>query len=71
MASYDCHVCEQHIEPDAYGRIRFEGVTEAPRGKAWVWGPVAVHEDCRMGVVTPYDDKIGDGYVLTWQRVTV
>jgi hypothetical protein len=65
-----CHVCQDAVEPDEAGKVRFEGITEAPKGKAWVWGPVAVHEQCRLDLATPYDDRIVDGYVATWQRLT-
>ena len=62
-----CYVCKQVIEPDAQGMIRVEGVTELPRGKAWVWGPEPVHEDCRLDLKTPYDDR--DGFKHTWQKM--
>lgn len=66
---YVCHVCGKTVEPDAQGQVRLEGVTEAPKGMVWVWGPVAVHEQCRLLLNTPYDDKIGNGYIATWQRM--
>ena len=67
--NYQCQVCGDVVSPDQEGKIRFEGVTEAPKGKAWVWGPVVVHDGCRLQLVTPFDDRIGDGYVATWQRL--
>lgn len=67
--TYTCHVCGQAVQPDAEGKVRLEGITPAD-SKAWVWGPVPLHEDCRVSLTTPYDDQIGDGYVATWQRMT-
>jgi len=64
---YTCYVCQRTVEPDAKGEVRLEGVTELPKGKAWVWGPAPVHEDCRTMLRTPYDDQAG--YKLTWQRM--
>jgi len=50
--------------------IRLEGVTHTSAPKAWVWGPVPVHEDCRLRLKTPYDDRVGiDGYIRTWQKM--
>jgi len=59
---FNCEVCGNPIEPNAVGRIRLEGVTHDSAPKAWVWGPVAVHEDCRVLLKTPYDDQLGKGY---------
>jgi hypothetical protein len=42
---YRCYVCSERVLPDSRGRIRIEGVTEAPKGTAWVWGPEPVHEE--------------------------
>ncbi len=67
----ECHVCHGEMAPDSVGKILWSGVTEAPKGKAWVWGPVPVHEACRLDLETPYDDRIGDGFILTWERVRV
>lgn len=67
--NYTCFVCHKTIEPDANGEIRVEGITELPKGMAWVWGPETVHEDCRHYLKTPYDDRLGDGYKSTWQRL--
>jgi hypothetical protein len=68
---YVCEVCGERIEPDARGKIRLEGVTHQSAPKAWVWGPVPVHEDCRLRLRTPYDDRVGiDGYIRTWQKMT-
>jgi hypothetical protein len=64
---YVCAVCSKEVEPDLRGEVRLEGITEAPKGKAWVWGPVPVHEDCRLELATPYDDS--DEYVHTWQMM--
>jgi hypothetical protein len=67
---YTCAVCHQGIEPDVRGKIRLEGVTHTKAPKAWVWGPVPVHEDCRLTLQTPYDDQVGTDYIRTWQKMT-
>jgi hypothetical protein len=64
-----CHVCNETITPDADGRIRVEGITEGANRKAWVWGPVTVHDACRLRLVTPYDDRLGNGYTATWETM--
>lgn len=66
---WTCHVCLRPIPPDARGQVRVEGITEQPKGMAWVWGPVPVHEACRTQLHTPFDDKVGDGYCATWQKM--
>lgn len=66
---YTCHVCTRAVEPDPEGKVRLEGVTPDD-SKAWVWGPVPVHEDCRLRFKTPFDDRLGAGYTATWQRMT-
>ncbi len=62
---YVCAVCDERIEPDDSKVL--EGVTRQSAPKAWVWGPVPVHEDCRLRLQTPYDDQVGteDGYIRT------
>ena len=67
---YVCAVCDRHIEPDPQGKVRLEGVTHRKAPKAWVWGPVPVHEDCRLTLQTPYDGEVGIDYVRTWQKMT-
>jgi hypothetical protein len=67
---YVCEVCKRPIIPDARGKIRLEGVTHRSAPKAWVWGPVAVHEDCRLNLHSPYKDEIGGDYVSTWQMMS-
>jgi hypothetical protein len=64
-----CHVCTLPVLPDVQGRVRVEGITLQDQPKQWVWGPVVVHEDCRMDVRTPYDDEVGGAYVSTWERI--
>lgn len=66
-----CHVCRWPIEPDQFGRVRFEGVTEGGMKGRFVFGPVPVHEPCRFELETPYDDKIGAQYCSTWDQLTV
>ena len=65
-----CYVCHHSIEPNAQGEVRFEGVTlnfEPASGvQGWVWGPVAVHEDCRLQLETPHDDRVGEDLMRTW-----
>jgi hypothetical protein len=63
---YVCEVCERAVSPDDHGKIRLEGVTHERAPKAWVWGPVPVHDECRLDLQTPYDDQIGAGYISTW-----
>lgn len=53
-----CFVCGLQIEPDAEGRVRYEG-TVWPDSQEWAWGPVPVHDACRMSV--PVAD-VGDPY---------
>ena len=66
-----CEVCDERIEPDAKGKIRVEGVTHSGAPKAWIWGPVPCHDECRTRLRTPYDDLVGTGeYRLTWQKMT-
>jgi hypothetical protein len=67
---YECHVCGAEVAPDARGKIRLEGITHESAPKAWVWGPVPVHEDCRLKLSTPYHDQISTGYISTWQKMT-
>lgn len=68
---YRCEVCSERILPDDEGKIRVEGVTRASAPKAWVWGPVPCHDECRTLLRTPFDDQIGDGdYISTWQKMT-
>jgi hypothetical protein len=66
---YVCEVCKHAIPPDDRGKIRLEGVTHLSAPKAWVWGPVPVHDKCRLYLRTPYDDRIGAGYKSTWEMV--
>jgi hypothetical protein len=68
---YICEVCTQRMEPSTRGKIRVEGVTHSNAPKAWVWGPVPCHDECRIRLRTPYDDQVGLGeYRLTWQDMT-
>ena len=69
IRAYTCHVCSQTVHPDDEGTVRLEGITPDD-SKVWVWGPVPVHEDCRLDLTTPYDDRVGNGYTATWQRMT-
>ncbi len=69
---YTCEVCKKAISPDAHGKIRLEGVTHVGAPKAWVWGPVAAHEECRVHLRTPIEDEIGADwvYISTWQMMS-
>jgi hypothetical protein len=58
----DCVVCGSPSEGD----VRLEGVAsrrvgvpDEPGRRAWVWGPVPVHEACRPALATPYDGQLG------------
>jgi hypothetical protein len=53
-----CHVCPDPITTDV---VRFESV-ETDDGRC-VWGPVAVHEQCRLLIRTPFDGRLGAGFV--------
>lgn len=66
---YVREVCKERIYPNASRKIRLEGVTHASAPKAWVWGPVTVHEECRLYLRSPYEDQIGDGYIATWEMM--
>jgi hypothetical protein len=63
---YECFVCKRPIERLTTGlpddRVHMEGVSEEGT-RNWVWGPVTVHYDCRLQLTTPYDDRIGLGFV--------
>lgn len=63
-----CHVCAVIIEPDKDGEIRREMVEQDGR---IVWGPVWVHAECRTGVSTPYDQKLGNGFTAAWDHVKI
>lgn len=64
-----CYVCAGPVQPDGAGQVRLEGITEPDKSHDWVWGPVVVHEDCRVHVTTPYDEEIGGRYCATWEKV--
>lgn len=61
---YHCFVCSRVIKQDEEGLIRTEGMLKSGT-KAWEWGPVPVHDDCRLNLKTPLDDQ--DGYMSAWQ----
>lgn len=56
---YTCYVCQRTVERDANGGIDSKASPICPRGKAWVWGPEPVHDECRTQMRTPYDDQAG------------
>ena len=62
-----CYFCKQSIAPDAQGMISREGVTEQSKGQNWVWGPEPVHEECRLNLKTPFDDR--EGYIHTGEKI--
>lgn len=65
-----CHVCSRPIRAGRDGLIQFEGVTDA-KTNMWLWGPVPVHDPCRLVLKTPYDTSIGNGkYLPAWERRT-
>jgi hypothetical protein len=51
----NCHVCGRLVASDVRGEVQHEAVARR-EDKHVVWGPVVVHDDCRLDVVTPYDD---------------
>ena len=65
-----CHVCHELVEPGGDGKVQIEGVAHVDTPKAWVWGPVVVHDPCRLNLKTPFDDKIGGEYMTLWERMT-
>lgn len=71
VLEHRCHVCSRAIDPDDRGEVRFEGITQTTAARPWVWGPVAVHEQCRLDLKTPFDDKVGDGFESTWSKLKV
>lgn len=66
-----CHVCHEQVEAGCDGKVQLEGVSHVDTPKAWVWGPVVVHDDCRLGLETPFDDKIGLEYMALSERMTL
>ncbi|MCA1603463.1 MAG: hypothetical protein LC776_18085 [Acidobacteria bacterium] len=58
------------VEPGDDGKVQIEGVSHVDTPKAWVWGPVVVHDPCRLDLKTPLDDKIGQEYMALWERMT-
>jgi hypothetical protein len=70
MPTDQCFVCSRFIRPGADGLIQFEGVSDA-KTNMWVWGPVPVHDPCRLVLSTPFDTSIGNGaYLPAWERRT-
>lgn len=65
-----CHVCGEQVAPGDDGKVRLEGISHIDTPKAWVWGPVIVHDDCRLHLETPHDDKIGLDYMALSERMT-
>lgn len=62
-----CAVCLEEITTPT---VRMEGVErDEAAGGGYVWGPVPVHEACRVHVRTPYDDRLGAGFVSTYDFV--
>lgn len=62
-----CAVCLGEITTPT---VRMEGVErDRQSGGGYVWGPVPVHDPCRVLVKTPYDDEVGAGFVRTWDIV--
>jgi hypothetical protein len=49
--------------------MQCEGISRIGKPEAWVWGPVVVHDECRLDVKTPFDEKGGLDYVAAWERV--
>ena len=56
---FTCHVCHERVEAGRDGKVQLEGVSHVDTPKAWIWGPVVVHDHCRVQVKTPFDDQIG------------
>lgn len=68
----NCYVCDKPLQLDKLGRVRLEGVTVGSGKGPWVFGPVLVHDPCRLELKTPYDERVGDGrYMATWQLLTL
>lgn len=63
-----CVVCNNPIDE---AQIRLEGVTVSSddANRPWLWGPLTVHEDCRIRLRTPWEPFLGNGYMSTWEIV--
>jgi hypothetical protein len=70
IMDFNCHVCHRLVAPGHDGKVQIEGISHIDTPKAWVWGPVVVHDNCRLDLKTPFDDKIGLIYMALWQRMT-
>jgi hypothetical protein len=62
-----CAVCKT---PLTSPKIRLEGVTASSDDphRPWLWGPVMVHDPCRLELQTPWDDVVGD-FMRTYEMV--
>lgn len=65
-----CHACKREIQPGKSGRVRVEAITVLGTMDC-VWGPVPVHEACRLNLETPFDSHLGVNLVAThgWVRI--
>lgn len=63
-------MCGEQVTPGNDGKIQLEGISHVNAPKAWVWGPVIVHDDRRLRLKTPFDDKIGLEYMALRERMT-
>jgi hypothetical protein len=63
-----CTICENPITGP---KIRLEGVTASSDDpdRPWLWGPLTVHDNCRLDIRSPWEPFIGNGYMLTWEIV--
>jgi hypothetical protein len=64
-----CHVYGEQVAPGDDGKIRLEGIPHIDTPKAWVWGPVVIHDNCRLRLKTPFDDQLGEAYMALWERM--
>lgn len=64
-----CYVCHEPVAPGRDGQMQCEGIYRLGKPEAWVWGPVVVHDECRLDVKTPFDEKVGLDYMAAWERV--
>jgi hypothetical protein len=66
----NCHVCHKPVVPGHDRKVQIEGISHVKTPKAWVWGPVIVHDDCRLRLTTPFDDEVGQDYMTLSERMT-
>jgi hypothetical protein len=67
---WNYHICHKPVVPGFDRMVQLEGISHVDTPKAWVWGPGIVHDDCRLRLTTPFDDKVGQDYMALSERMT-